>query len=125
MGTGGLQVAQNKKSDVSEIIAEEFGANATYVEGLLERFRSNPDLVDESWRAYFSELDGDLAAAPPSQASDNGKPGLPAPVERESISVQTSAATAPAPKITKAPAAPESETHVEIIRLRGAAQKIV
>jgi 2-oxoglutarate decarboxylase len=126
MGTGGLQVAQNKKSDVSEIIAEEFGANATYVEGLLERFRSNPDLVDESWRAYFSELDGDLAAAPPSQASDNGKPGLPAPpVERESSSVQTSAATAPAPKITKAPAAPESETHVEIIRLRGAAQKIV
>ena len=45
-------------SDLSEIIAENFGANATYVEGLLGRFRSNPELVDESWRAYFTELLG-------------------------------------------------------------------
>src|SRR6185503_12010796 len=48
-------------TDLSEIIAENFGANATYVEGLLGRFRSNPDLVDESWRAYFTELLGDGA----------------------------------------------------------------
>src|ERR1043165_1257030 len=55
---------QNNR-DLSELIAENFGANATYVEGLLSRFRSDPALVDESWRAYFAELlgTGDAAAA--------------------------------------------------------------
>src|SRR5437867_11539174 len=45
-------------NELSEIIAENFGANATYVETLLARFRSDPSLVDESWRAYFEELLG-------------------------------------------------------------------
>ena len=58
-------------TDLSELIAEEFGANATYVQGLLERFRSNPELVDDSWRAYFSELLGDATTA--SQSSGNGQ----------------------------------------------------
>ncbi|HEX8292416.1 MAG TPA: hypothetical protein VF570_11710, partial [Pyrinomonadaceae bacterium] len=49
------------RQDLSEIIAENFGANATYVEGLLSRYRSNPTLVDEAWRAYFAELLGDGA----------------------------------------------------------------
>src|SRR5205807_7350042 len=43
-------------NELSEVIAESFGANATYVETLLARFRSDPSLVDESWRAYFEEL---------------------------------------------------------------------
>ena len=63
------------RTDLSEVIAEEFGANATYVEGLLERFRNNPDLVDDSWRSYFSELIGDgngaKAVAP---ATDGDRP---------------------------------------------------
>src|SRR5438876_10342216 len=46
-------------NELSEIIAESFGANATYVEALLARFRSDPSLVDESWRAYFEELLGE------------------------------------------------------------------
>ena len=54
---------QNIGTDLSEVIAENFGANATYVEGLLSRFRSNPQLVDESWRAYFTELLGEAASA--------------------------------------------------------------
>lgn len=45
-----------QKPDLSQVIAEEFGANATYVEGLFERFRSNPELVDDAWRTYFTEL---------------------------------------------------------------------
>jgi 2-oxoglutarate dehydrogenase complex dehydrogenase (E1) component-like enzyme len=49
-------LSQQKKTDFSELIAEEFGANAAYVQGLLDRFRSNPELVDDSWRAYFNEL---------------------------------------------------------------------
>ncbi|HYY58634.1 MAG TPA: 2-oxo acid dehydrogenase subunit E2, partial [Pyrinomonadaceae bacterium] len=67
---------QNNK-DLSQVIAENFGANATYVEGLLSRFRSDPSLVDESWRAYFTELLGDDSAAAPAtrapEGTDNGR----------------------------------------------------
>ena len=56
-------MSQQNTPDLSQVIAEEFGANATYVETLLERFRSNPDLVDDSWRAYFSELTSNGATA--------------------------------------------------------------
>src|SRR5689334_25079698 len=49
---------EQTKPDFSEVIAENFGANATYVETLLARFRSDPSLVDESWRVYFEELLG-------------------------------------------------------------------
>jgi multifunctional 2-oxoglutarate metabolism enzyme len=44
------------KVNISEYIAENFGANASYVEGLLNRYKSDPNLVDESWRTFFSEL---------------------------------------------------------------------
>jgi 2-oxoglutarate decarboxylase len=50
---------ESNRVELSEIIAENFGANATYVEGLLNRYRSNPSLVDEAWRAYFAELLGE------------------------------------------------------------------
>src|SRR2546421_8658256 len=50
---------QQSNINLSEIIAENFGANATYVEALLARWRSDPALVDESWRAYFAELVGE------------------------------------------------------------------
>src|ERR1044071_5270293 len=56
-------LSQQKTTDLSEMIAEEFGANAEYVQGLLERFRTNPELVDDSWRSYFTEILGDGASA--------------------------------------------------------------
>src|SRR5437870_8022646 len=56
------------QSDLSELIAENFGANATYVETLLARFQSDPSLVDESWRAYFEELIGETAVSETAQA---------------------------------------------------------
>jgi hypothetical protein len=49
---------EQTKTDFSEIIAENFGANATYVETLLARFRSDPSLVDESWRVLFRRASG-------------------------------------------------------------------
>ena len=55
--------AQSNQTDYSQFIAENFGANATYVETLLQRFRSDPALVDESWRAYFMEMLGGEPAA--------------------------------------------------------------
>jgi len=101
-------LSQNRP-DLSQVIAEEFGANATYVEGLLERFRNNPDLVDESWRAYFSELiSGDGMAV--SQQSGNGAAAAPAP--------------APAPESQTVPT-PAPQFDAEVMPLRGAALKIV
>jgi 2-oxoglutarate dehydrogenase E1 component len=34
-----------------------FGANAVFIESLYARYQENPDAVDESWRAFFAELD--------------------------------------------------------------------
>ncbi|HYP02711.1 MAG TPA: multifunctional oxoglutarate decarboxylase/oxoglutarate dehydrogenase thiamine pyrophosphate-binding subunit/dihydrolipoyllysine-residue succinyltransferase subunit, partial [Pyrinomonadaceae bacterium] len=66
--------AQQNQTDYSQFIAENFGANATYVETLLDRFRSDPSLVDESWRAYFAEMLGQspAAPAPPSATTTSG-----------------------------------------------------
>jgi len=101
-------LSPQNKPDLSQVIAEEFGANATYVEGLLERFRNNPELVDDSWRSYFTELIGD------------GNGAKPAPVATQQTS--TAAAPAPEPKPVATAAAPSD---AEAIPLRGPALKIV
>jgi 2-oxoglutarate dehydrogenase E1 component len=98
------------KTDLSQVIAEEFGANATYVQSLLERFRSNPELVDDSWRSYFNELISDGDGASPQ--SGNGTAVAPAP---EPI----------APKPVAAAPAPAPPTDAEAVPLRGPALKIV
>lgn len=45
-----------KVTNLSEYITENFGANASYVEGLLSRFQADPNSVDESWRTFFGDL---------------------------------------------------------------------
>ncbi|MEO6590075.1 MAG: multifunctional oxoglutarate decarboxylase/oxoglutarate dehydrogenase thiamine pyrophosphate-binding subunit/dihydrolipoyllysine-residue succinyltransferase subunit [Pyrinomonadaceae bacterium] len=45
-----------KVTNISEYIAENFGANASYVEGLYSRYQSDANLVDESWRTFFGEM---------------------------------------------------------------------
>ncbi len=118
------------RTDLSEVIAENFGANATYVEGLLSRFRSNPELVDESWRAYFAELLGDAASGQAAvgetreaRTADNGGPGTAA---RATVAEAAAPAKTEAPLATvgKPAAAPTSES-VETIPIRGVALKIV
>ena len=116
------------KTDLSEVIAENFGANATYVEGLLSRFRSNPDLVDESWRTYFTELLGDGHQASSRDSSENGRNAV-APV---AVAEPPAPAIATAPTAAAAPAAepktstpPPVEPDVEATAIRGAALKIV
>src|SRR5690349_14216478 len=123
-------LSQQNKTDLSEMIAEEFGANAEYVQGLLERFRTNPDLVDDSWRAYFTEiLDGDGASA--TQTAGNGArtPTIPA-VEPDGDRVtraetRAAAAPAPAPRAEAKPTEARPPENVEAIPLRGPALKIV
>jgi 2-oxoglutarate dehydrogenase E1 component len=126
------------RQDLSEIIAESFGANATYVEGLLGRYRSNPSLVDEAWRAYFAELLGDGAGA----AGGNGAAsaaGWPEAAARPQAEAQTETPAAPAqtaaqaPTSTQAgatqapaPAAPAAaQVRGEAQPIRGGALKIV
>jgi multifunctional 2-oxoglutarate metabolism enzyme len=126
------RLEQSSKTDLSELIAENFGPNATYVEGLLSRFRSNPELVDESWRAYFTELLGD-GVVPATGASENGRAASVTAIARESSAeaatktdgTATSKAIALAPERKTAASVPQAETHVEVIPIRGAALKIV
>ena len=136
-------MGQPVRTDLSEIIAENFGANATYVEGLLSRFRSNPELVDESWRNYFAELlsDGNLgqaegASASPveptldRQARENGGRGLPANAGPAEAAAPAKSAAQPKAAAKQAPTAPAAATdqatdQVEAIPIRGVALKIV
>jgi 2-oxoglutarate dehydrogenase E1 component len=117
-------VSEPQKADFSEVIAEEFGANATYVQSLLERYRNNPDLVDDSWRAYFNELLHDGNSAP---QSDNGR--ATSAVSTDGQSSATPAAAAPAiaaPIVPKAqPAATPIPEDAEASPIRGGALKIV
>ena len=115
-----IRLAQEEtKTNLSEIIADNFGANATYVEGLLARWQSDPSLVDESWRAYFEELvgpNGDQATATP-----------PTAVPKETVKTDgNAAAAAPAKAKAKAPAATTpASLEGEALPIRGAALKIV
>ena len=108
---------QNTKPDLSEVIAENFGANATYVEGLLSRFRSNPDLVDESWRAYFAELLGERVVPAQTEASGNGR-GDADVVAAPAPAASAAPATAAKPSVKEIPAG-------EAVPIRGGARKIV
>ncbi len=109
------------------MIADEFGPNASYVEGLLNRFRSNPDLVDDSWRSYFSELLGD-GASPQQHASGNGRTAAvvaPDAEVRPPVKAEEGRAASAAAPERKTATVPSGETGVEVIPIRGAALKIV
>ncbi|PYS68625.1 MAG: multifunctional oxoglutarate decarboxylase/oxoglutarate dehydrogenase thiamine pyrophosphate-binding subunit/dihydrolipoyllysine-residue succinyltransferase subunit, partial [Acidobacteria bacterium] len=113
-------MSQQKKTDLSETIAEEFGANAEYVQTLFERFRSNPQLVDDSWRAYFNELTGDGAAV--SQTSGNGAKASAVVTDGDGTAVAKQPAPAPQPK---AITTQTLDAAAEVIPIRGPALKIV
>ena len=115
---------QKTRIDLSEVIAENFGANATYVEGLLSRFRSNPDLVDESWRAYFRELLGDAEPVSQPQASENGRGATASAAHDAAPPNAANAAVASAPAKPPA-AAPVAAVRTEATPIRGGALKIV
>src|SRR5215208_6401910 len=95
---------QQNMTDLSRFIAENFGANATYVEGLLSRFRNDPALVDESWRTYFNELLGGASGAAAIQTHENGRAALSSQIGGDGASGATTAATASAAATSAAPA---------------------
>jgi 2-oxoglutarate dehydrogenase E1 component len=53
---------QLSQPELDQLIADEFGANASYVSELLRQFEQNPVSVDEEWRAYFDEMLGNPPA---------------------------------------------------------------
>jgi 2-oxoglutarate decarboxylase len=120
---------EQTNTDLSEIIAENFGANATYVEGLLARWRSDPALVDESWRAYFEELLGEVDVS--ASAGDGRMTTLPqadgsgavAKPDGHRDGTGLAPAKTPAPKTPATPV--KSEPRAEATPIRGAALKIV
>lgn len=98
-----------KTANLSEYIKEAFGSNATYVEGLLERYRSDPKLVDESWQTYFSDLLN--GGAPAADASADATASSPQPAEPK----------APAKQPAPVPLAADTEPRP----ITGVAKKIV
>jgi 2-oxoglutarate decarboxylase len=126
---------ERSRNDLSEIIAENFGANATYVEGLLSRYRSNPTLVDDAWRSYFTELLGESANATSdggSAASDgNGAAATavarpePTGVEQAQPQATGAQAQAPAARQQSATRPTGAQPRGEAQPIRGGALKIV
>ncbi len=102
--------------EIAGIIANDFGANATYVEDLLRQFQHNPNSVDEEWSEYFTSLLGDAAAVKAEPQPTNGAAAAPAPIQ------PSAPAAAPAPQ----PASAAAETTAgERVQIRGPALKIV
>jgi 2-oxoglutarate dehydrogenase E1 component len=111
-------------TDLSELIAEEFGANATYVQGLLERFRNNPELVDDSWRAYFSELLADATTA--NQLSGNGLKAAAVKSDGDAARPANKTSVAAAPAVESKPLPSQTvSADAEVSAIRGPALKIV
>lgn len=100
----------DKRTELLEYIQESFGANASYVEGLYDRFTANPASVDESWQSFFNDL---LTGELTKETSTNGKSAAAAqPVKAE------------APETAKKPETKVSDD-VEIKPLTGISRVIV
>ncbi|HQY66918.1 MAG TPA: multifunctional oxoglutarate decarboxylase/oxoglutarate dehydrogenase thiamine pyrophosphate-binding subunit/dihydrolipoyllysine-residue succinyltransferase subunit [Pyrinomonadaceae bacterium] len=101
-----------ENNDLSTFIQENFGSNATYVEGLLERYRSDPKLVDDAWQDYFGDLlngktpadaasaapKPSVVAAPIAEVATTPKPPVVVPLSADTT---TRAITGPAKKIVE------------------------
>src|SRR5215475_8175338 len=70
--------------EIASRIADDFGANATYVEDLLRQFQHNPKSVDEEWGEYFESLLGGAVSvkveSQPGLATNQATAGRPAHV---------------------------------------------
>jgi 2-oxoglutarate dehydrogenase E1 component len=115
-----------KTTNLSEFINESFGANASYVEGLLSRFQNDPNLVDESWRTYFSELlNGGTSAATKQNSAENAA-AVQAPenkiANRQIAVVDEAQSSTPEKKPVNAGV---SGADVEVKPITGASKKIV
>ena len=100
------------KTNITEFIDESFGANASYVQGLLARYQQDPRSVDESWQDYFADLlssngqaQTDVAAAVPPKTEMRASASVPVENKRSQAPEQkpdnSKPITGPAKKIVE------------------------
>src|SRR5262245_38888310 len=87
--------------EIASRIADEFGANATYVEDLLRQFQHNPNSVDEEWGDYFQSLLGGAGSVKVESHPDAGA---------VQVAAERPAPAAAAPAAAPQPAAPTETT---------------
>src|SRR5262245_7315417 len=105
--------------EIAGRIADDFGANATYVEDLLRQFQHNPNSVDEEWSDYFQSLLGGDGSDKVEPRTTNGAATAQVAAE-QSAAADITPAAAPKPAPAAAEAAPGERTQI-----RGPALKIV
>jgi multifunctional 2-oxoglutarate metabolism enzyme len=125
--------------DIASIIANDFGANATYVEDLMRQFQHNPDSVGEEWGEYFQSIIGSDGAPKAEHRPVNGgaarAAAAPHTDQPAQVTAQVTAQPAPvsaesgdgaAPAAPVAPVAPIAPgVAPERSQIRGPALKIV
>ena len=90
-------------TNLLEFIQNAFGSNATYVEGLLARYKTDPKLVDDAWQVYFRELlnGGAPSVEPGAQTTEisvvQKAPEPKTEVAKKPVPVPLSADTVPKP----------------------------
>jgi 2-oxoglutarate dehydrogenase E1 component len=102
-----------QSDDIAQIIASEFGANASYVEDLYRQFQHNPRSVDDEWGQYFASL------------SSSGNGGAPAAAVAAPAPAPVAATPAPAAKPAVTPETPAIPEPANRLAIRGPALKIV
>jgi len=87
---------------ISEYITENFGANASYVEGLFARYNADPNSVDESWRTFFGDMVADGNGSAQAETRPSGSASAPAtPTKSAPPPAKTAATTVPAGSETR------------------------
>jgi 2-oxoglutarate dehydrogenase E1 component len=117
-----------KVTNLSVYITENFGANASYVEGLLNRFRSDPNLVDESWRTFFTDLINGNAPTDDGNEQSAMETGEKAKSDSSKTNgaTPTTATTAPTTaQPAKTPPTVTAGADTEVKAITGASKKIV
>jgi len=113
-----------KVTNLSEYITENFGANASYVEGLLSRFQADPNSVDESWRTFFGDLlnGGQTQTVQSSESKVQSQPKTEATngAAVQTTTAQTEIVETPKPQPTVA-----ISEDTEVKPITGASKKIV
>ena len=107
--------------EIANTIANDFGANATYVEDLLNQYQDNPKSVGGEWSAYFNRLLATNGAIVIEAQPVNGAAAqqAPAPKSEAPAPVAQPVQQVPAPVPAAAPASGDR------MPIRGPALKIV
>lgn len=103
---------------IATIIANDFGANATYVEDLLRQFRQSPSSVGDEWATYFNGLLGGNGAGNIGGSDGSSPIATPLATPLDVAPVRAAAVDVAVPAVVE-------EAGIERVIIRGPAVKIV